>query len=196
MKINPCVEKWWNSWTNLKKNQGNSWTTSKQTLPCKKVPIVGQASSYKEKRSQSGHVSEIRGKSLALLKLTPESPRTKLCPLVVGNPLLWIILETILCLVLDFQGNSKLRWKNIGCVFFFLRSVGRWFISWNWGPHGRFWGVNSLFLFQGVVVVTRSRWGQIPAQIGCFLCFLEKHRFRTFQLRGIPKSPTSYNTKL
>ena len=36
----------------------------------------------------------------------PGSPKTKLCPLVVGNPLRFtcIILKTILCLVLDFQG--------------------------------------------------------------------------------------------
>ena len=70
----------------------------RQTLPCKKVPIVGQASSYKEKRSQSGHVSEIRGKSLVFrhsrrvyplkLKLTPGSPKDQtLLICVVGNPL-------------------------------------------------------------------------------------------------------------
>ncbi len=37
----------------------------------------------------------------------PGSPKTKLCPLVVGNPShgsYWIILKTILCLALDFQG--------------------------------------------------------------------------------------------
>lgn len=32
------------------------------------------------------------------------SPKTKLCPWVVGNPLQWIILKTILCSFLDFQG--------------------------------------------------------------------------------------------
>ena len=42
------------------------------------------------------------------------SPKTKLCPLVVGNPLYESSLKTILCLVLDFQGILRNKFINFG----------------------------------------------------------------------------------